>query len=62
MRDGDTARDMAARFFRALFDAYDLHEEHGVYVAVPKGTPCFAGATLGDISWQIAGYGRGEDM
>jgi len=35
---------------------------HGVYVAAAKGTPWVAGATLGDISWQIAGHGRGEDM
>jgi hypothetical protein len=48
---------MAARFFRALFDAYDLHEVRSVYVAMPKGTPWFAGATLRDISWQIAGRG-----
>jgi hypothetical protein len=64
MRDSDAAqmRGMAARFFRALFDSYDLHEVRGVYVAVPKGTPWFAGATLRDISWQIAGHGRGEEM
>ncbi|GEM_PF-3169781 len=62
MRHSDTAQDMAARFFRALFDAYDLHEVRGIYVAVPKGTPWFAGTTLRDISWQIAGHGCGEDM
>ncbi len=51
MRDGGTPQDMAARFFRALFDDWDLHEIRGVYVAVPKGTPWFAGATLRDVSW-----------
>lgn len=32
---------MAARFFRGLFGAYDLHEVHGVYVAVPTVTVSF---------------------
>jgi hypothetical protein len=42
MRVYDIARlraELAARFFRGLFDAWDLHEVHGVHVAVPKALP-----------------------
>ncbi len=49
---------MPARFFRALFDDWDLHEVRGGWVAVPKGTPWLAGATLRDVSGQIAGPGQ----
>jgi len=50
--------DIAARLFRALFNDWDLQEVRGGWVAVPKGTPWAAGATLRDISWQIAEHGR----
>ncbi len=51
MHDG---QDMAARFFRGLFGAWDLHEVNGGWVAVPKGTPVFAGGTLTEVAWQIS--------
>jgi hypothetical protein len=38
--------DLAARLFRALYKGFDLHTAGGIHVAVPKGTPCFAGSSL----------------
>ncbi len=52
---GRPARDdLAARVFRALYKGFDLHTVGGTHIAVPKGTPCFAGPSLGDISRQIS--------
>ncbi len=45
---------LAALVFRALYTDYDLHIVAGVHVAVPKGTPCFAGPSLGEIARQIS--------
>jgi hypothetical protein len=47
--------DLTARLFRALYQAYDLHTVAGVHVAVPKGSPCYAGPSLGAIARQISG-------
>jgi hypothetical protein len=47
--------DLTARLFRALYQAYDLHFVAGIHVAVPKGSPCFAGPSLGAIARQISG-------
>ena len=48
--------DLTARVFRALYKAYDLHSVQGVHVVVPRGTPCFAGPSLGDVARQISDY------
>jgi hypothetical protein len=45
---------LPARLFRALYAGYDLHAIDGIYVAVPAGTPCFAGPSLGQIARQIS--------
>jgi len=36
---------------------FDLHTIGGTHIAVPKGTPWFAGHSLGDIARQISEYG-----
>jgi hypothetical protein len=46
--------DLTARVFRALYAGFDLHHVGGTYVVIPKGTPCFAGPSLGDIVRQIS--------
>lgn len=48
--------DLTARVFRALYQAYDLHSVQGIHVVVPRGTPCFAGPSLGDVARQISDY------
>jgi hypothetical protein len=48
--------DFTARFFRALYQEFDLHTINGIYVVVPKGTPWFAGHSLGDIARQITDH------
>ena len=47
-------RDLTARVFRALFTCYDLRTIGGTHIAVPKGTPCFAGPSLAGIARQIS--------
>jgi len=42
--------DLTARVFRALYQRFDLRTVGDTYVVVPKGTPCFAGPSLGDIA------------
>ena len=46
--------DLTARIFRALYQEFDLRTINGIYVVVPKGTPWFAGHSLGDIARQIS--------
>jgi len=46
--------DLAALVFRALYQDLDLHIVGAVYVAVPKGTCCFAGPSLTEIASQIS--------
>ncbi len=46
--------DLAVRLFRALYVGYDLHTVAGVHIAVPKGVPCFAGPSLGEIARRIS--------
>jgi hypothetical protein len=48
--------DLTAPVFRALYRAYDLHLMQGVHVVVPRGTPCFAGPSLGDVARQISDH------
>jgi hypothetical protein len=52
---GQYARDdLTARIFRALYQGFDLHRIGGVYLVLPKGTPCYAAPSLGDIARQIS--------
>jgi len=51
--DGD---DLPARVFRTLYQAYDLHSVAGVHIAVPTGSPCFAGPSIGAIARQISDH------
>jgi hypothetical protein len=65
MRGGDTASrpggdELTARVFCALYGAYDLHSVEGVHVVVPRGTPCFAGSSLGDVARQISDHEQGR--
>ncbi len=46
--------DLTARLFRALYDQFDLHAIGGAHVAVPKGTPYFAGSTISEVARQIS--------
>ena len=48
--------DLTARIFRALYQEFDLRAINGTYVVVPKGTPWFAGHSLGDIARQISDH------
>ncbi len=48
--------DLTAWVFRALYQAYDLHTVAGIHVAVPKGSPCFTGPSLGAIARQISDH------
>ena len=50
--------DLTVRVFRALYRRFDLRTVGGTYVVVPKGTPCFAGPSLGDIARQISDHGH----
>ena len=47
--------DLTARVFRALYPEFDLHDLGGTYLALPKGTPCFAAPAIGEIARQISG-------
>ena len=44
------------KIFRALYQEFDLRTINGTYVVVPKGTPWFAGTSLGDIARQISDH------
>ena len=48
--------DLTARVFRALYAAFDLHTVGGTHIAVPKGSPCFAAPSLGEIARQISDH------
>jgi hypothetical protein len=48
--------DLAARIFRALYRDFDLHDVGGLFIVLPKGTPWFAGHSLGDIARQICDH------
>jgi hypothetical protein len=52
--DQSPPEDLTARVFRALYDQFDLHITGGTHIAVPKGTPCFAARTIGEIARQIS--------
>ncbi len=48
--------DLTARVFRALYAQFDLHTVDGIHIAVPKGSPCFADQSLGEIARQISDH------
>jgi hypothetical protein len=45
---------LTARIFAGLFTDYDLHTVASGYIALPKGTPMFTGASLGEVARQIS--------
>lgn len=47
-------RNLAVRIFAGLFTDYDLHSITSGYIALPKGTPMFTGASPGEIAQQIS--------
>ena len=54
---GQPARDdLTARVFRALYAQFDLHTVGGIHIAVPKGSACFAGQSLGEVARQISDH------
>jgi hypothetical protein len=46
--------DLTVRLFRAMYAEYDLRTIGGIHVVVPRGTPWFAGHSLGEIARQIS--------
>jgi hypothetical protein len=48
--------DLTSRIFRALYQDFSLRTINGMYVVVPKGVPCFASSSLGEIARQISEY------
>ena len=48
--------DLTARVFRALYQGFDLHAAGGIYIAIPAGTPCFAGPSLGEVARLISDH------
>jgi len=45
---------LAGRVFGTLFADFDLVTIDGTHIAVPKGAPCSAGRSLGEIVRQIS--------
>jgi hypothetical protein len=55
---GQPARDdLTPRIFRALYRDFDLLTIGMMHVVTPKGTPVFAGESLGQIARQISDHG-----
>ncbi len=52
--------ELTVRVFRALYREFDLYTVSSTHVVVPKGTPWFAGASLGSIAQQISEHERDE--
>lgn len=48
--------DLTTRIFQALYQDFNLRTIYGIYVVVPKGVPCFASSSLGEIARQISEY------
>ena len=54
-RPTDPGRDeLTLRLFRAMYPEFDLRTVAGIHVVVPRGTPWFAGTSLGEIARQIS--------
>lgn len=47
--------ELAARVFRALYPDFELRTVDRTHVAVPRGTPWYAGPSLGELARQISG-------
>lgn len=45
---------LTARIFAGLFTDYDLHNVTSGYIALPKGTPMFTGASMGEVARRIS--------
>ena len=55
--------DLAARLFRPLYSGFELRTAGTAHVAVPQGTPWFAGDSLGEVAGQISSApGRRRDL
>jgi hypothetical protein len=53
----DPGRDeLTLRLFRAMYPEFDLRTVGGIHVVVPRGTPWFAGTSLGEIARQISEF------
>lgn len=52
--------DLTPRIFRALYQDFDLVTIGMMHVVTPKGTPVFAGESLGQIARQISDHEAGE--
>ncbi len=48
--------DLTLRLFRAMYPEFDLRTVGGIHVVVPRGTPWFAGHSLGEIARRISEY------
>jgi hypothetical protein len=48
--------ELTLRLFRAMYPEFDLRTVGGVHVVVPRGTPWFAGPSLGEIARQISEF------
>jgi hypothetical protein len=48
--------DLTPRIFRALYAGFDLRTIGAAHVVAPRGTPWFAGHSLGEIARQISEY------
>ena len=48
--------ELTPRVFRTFYAEFDLHTVGGMHVVVPRGTPWFAGPSLGEIARQISEY------
>jgi hypothetical protein len=46
--------ELTPRVFRALYPGHDLRTVAAAHVAVPKGTPWFAGTSLAEVAIQIS--------
>lgn len=53
---GPRRDELTLRLFRAMYAEFDLRTVGGIHVAVPRGTPWFAGRSLGEIARQISEY------
>ena len=50
------ADELTALVFRTLYAAYDLRTFGALHVVTPKGTPVFAGDSLGQIARQLSDH------
>jgi hypothetical protein len=53
-RPGQPPPDLTARLFQALYPDCDLRTISGTHIVTPKGTPALAGASLGQIAFQLS--------